>query len=215
MPTTRFVAFVCLGDSLTVGYQSPSLYGGYVETPYTDMLEPMARVRLQEMGLKGYEAFFINKGINGDSTDGMLGRFRTSVEAERPNYVIIWAGINDLYAGREPGQVMENLTRLYARTLETGSKPIACTLTPTEADDHMNSRIRELNALITEHCDEKGIRLVDLFSSLAGPDGRLNPPYSDDGVHLSPQGYAAVARTVFEEVVSFILEELAETSQGL
>jgi lysophospholipase L1-like esterase len=212
MPTTRFVAFVCLGDSLTVGYQSPSPYGGYVETPYTDMLEPMARVRLQELGLKGYEAVFINKGINGDSTDGMLGRFRTSVEAERPDYVIIWVGINDLYAGREPGQVMENLMRLYARALETGSKPIACTLTPTEADDHMNSRIRELNALMTEHCDGEGIRTVDLFMSLAGPDGRLNPLYSDDGVHLSHQGYGAVARTVFDEVVSFILEGLTETS---
>jgi acyl-CoA thioesterase-1 len=211
----KFVAFVCLGDSLTVGYQSPSHYGGYAETPYTDMLEPMARVRLQELGLKGYEAFFINKGINGDSTDGMLGRFRTSVEAERPDYVIIWAGINDLYAGREPKQVMRNLTRLYARTLDAGSRPIACTLTPTEADDHMNTRISELNALIAEYCDEKGIREVDLFSSLAGPDGRLSPVYSDDGVHLSPQGYAAVARTVFDEVVSFILEELAETSQGL
>jgi len=215
MPATRFVSFVCLGDSLTVGYQSPSPYGGYVETPYTDILEPMARVRLQELGLKGYEAFFINKRINGDSTDGMLGRFRTSVEAERPDYVIIWAGINDLYAGREPGQVMGNLVRLYAKAIETGSKPIACTLTPTEADDHMNTRIREFNALIAEHCDEKGIREVDLFSSLAGPDGRLSPVYSDDGVHLSSQGYAAVARTVFDEVVSFILGELAETSQGL
>jgi len=212
MPTSRFVAFVCLGDSLTVGYQSPSPYGSYVETPYTDMLEPMARARLQELGLKGYEAFFINKGINGDSTDGMLGRFRTSVEAERPDYVIIWAGINDLYAGREPRQVMGNLVRLYSRTLETGAEPIACTLTPTEADDRMNTRITELNAIIAKHCDGEGIRVVDLFSSLAGPDGRLTPVYSDDGVHLSHQGYAAVARTVFDEVVSFSLGELAETS---
>jgi acyl-CoA thioesterase-1 len=215
MPATRFTAFVCLGDSLTVGYQSPGPYGGYAETPYTDMLEPMVRARLQELGVKGYEAFFINKGINGDSTDGMLGRFRTSVEAERPSYVIIWAGINDLYAGREPRHVMENLKRLYAGTLETRAEPIACTLTPTEADDRMNTRIRMLNALITEHCDGEGFRMVDLFSSLAGPDGRLNPVYSNDGVHLSPQGYAAVAHTVFEEVISFIVEGLAETSQGL
>ena len=212
MPATRVVAFVCLGDSLTVGYRSPSPYGGYAETPYTDMLEPMARARLQELGLKGYETFFINKGINGDSTDGMLVRFRTSVEAERPDYVIVWAGINDLYAGREPVQVMETLMTLYARALDTGAKPIACTLTPTEADDSMNTRIGELNALMAERCDEKGIRMVDLFSSLSGPGGRLNPLYSDDGVHLSPQGYAAVARTMFDEVVSYILGELAETS---
>ncbi len=206
---------MCLGDSLTVGYHSPSHYGGYAETPYTEVLEAMARASLQELGLKGYEAFFINKGINGDSTDGMLGRFRTSVEAERPDYVIIWGGINDLYAGREPGRVMENLKRLYALTLGIQSKPIACTLTPTEADDRMNTRIGELNALMTEHSDSEGFMVVDLFSSLASPDGRLNPVYSDDGVHLSPRGYAAVARAVFDEVVRFILEGLAETSQDL
>jgi len=198
-----------------VGYQSPSPRGGYSETPYTDMLESMTRDRLQGLGLKGYEAFFINKGINGDSTDGMLGRFRTSVEAERPAYVVIWGGINDFYAGRLPGYVVENLKRLYERTLEIGAKPIACTLTPTEEDDRMNTRIRMLNSLITEHCDGEGFRVVDLFSSLAGPDGRLNPVYSNDGVHLSTQGYAAVAQTVYDEVVSFILWELAGTSQGL
>ena len=214
MPATRFLAFICLGDSLTVGYRSPGTHG-YAETPYTGMLEPMARSGLRALGLDGYEAFFINKGINGDSTDGMLGRFRTSVEAERPDYVIVWAGINDLYAGREPRRVMENLKRLYAKTLEIGAKPIACTLTPTEADDQMNTRIRTLNALITEHCDGEGLRVVDLFSSLAGPDGRLSPVYSDDGVHLSPQGYAAVARTVYDEVVYYVLRGLAENSQHL
>jgi len=196
MPATKFIAFICLGDSLTVGYR-PLGSHGYRGTPYTDTLEPMARARLQEHGLKGYEAFFINKGISGDSTDGMLGRFRIGVEAESPDYVIIWAGINDLYAGREPRHVMEKLKRLYAKTLEIGAGPIACTLTPTEADDQMNTRISTLNALIIEHCDGEGLRVVDLFSSLAGPDGRLSPVYSDDGVHLSPQGYAAVARTVY------------------
>ncbi|NIR00393.1 MAG: hypothetical protein GTN78_09370, partial [Gemmatimonadales bacterium] len=124
-------------------------------------------------------------------------------------------GINDLYAGIEPGRVMENLKRLYALTLGIQSKPIACTLTPTEADDRMNTRIGELNALMTEHSDSEGFMVVDLFSSLASPDGRLNPVYSDDGVHLSPRGYAAVARAVFDEVVRFILEGLAETSQDL
>jgi lysophospholipase L1-like esterase len=79
----------------------------------------------------------------------------------------------------------------------------------------MNTRIRMLNSLITGHCDGEGLRVVDLFSSLAGPDGRLNPVYSNDGVHLSTQGYAAVAQTVFDEVVSYILGELAQTSQGL
>ncbi|MBN2334242.1 hypothetical protein JXL21_01700, partial [Candidatus Bathyarchaeota archaeon] len=107
---------------------------------------------------------------------------------------------------------MENLRRLYARTTGIGAQPIACTLTPTEADDAMNARIRELNAQIAVHCDHEGIRVVDLYTALSGPGGGLSPVYSNDGVHLSPQGYAAVARTVFDEVVAFILEGLTGTS---
>jgi lysophospholipase L1-like esterase len=191
-----------------VGYQSPRPYGSYHEEPYTDYLASMTRVEIQKRGIEEMNIFFINKGINGDSTDGMLGRFRTSVEFEKPDYTIIWGGINDLFAGREPSLIMENLKELYKRTNEMGSISIACTLTPVEGSDLMNQKIRDLNKLIVNYCDLEGIRWVDLFSALVDCNGKLESRFSNDGAHLTSFGYQTVAQTIFEEVVTYILDEL-------
>jgi lysophospholipase L1-like esterase len=176
--------------------------------PYTDFLAALTRAELQRRSIKNMEIFFINKGINGDSTDGMLGRFKTSIESEKPDFTIIWAGINDLFGGRKPEQVMENLKRLYDKTKGIGSTPIACTLTPVESLDLINHMIKDLNNLIVNYCDIEGIRWVDLFSALVGCDGQLNSIFSIDGAHLTSSGYQTVARTIFDEVVSFTLDSL-------
>jgi lysophospholipase L1-like esterase len=191
-----------------VGYQSPRPYGSYQEEPYTDYLASMTRGEIQKRDIEEMNIFFINKGINGDSTDGMLGRFRTSVEFEKPDYTIIWGGINDLFAGREPSLIMENLKELYKRTNEIGSISIACTLTPVEGSDLMNQKIRDLNKLIVNYCDLEGIRWVDLFSALVDCNGKLESRFSNDGAHLTSFGYQTVAQTIFEEVVTYILDEV-------
>ena len=208
MSDFKFITFVCLGDSLTVGYQSPHPYGSYQEEPYTDYLASMTRGEIQKQSIEDMNIFFINKGINGDSTDGMLGRFRTSVEFEKPDYTIIWGGINDLFAGRKPSLIMENLKELYKRTNEIDSISIACTLIPVEGPDLMNQKIRDLNKLIVNYCDLEGIRWVDLFSALVDCNGKLESRFSNDGAHLTSIGYQTVAQTIFEEVVTYILDEL-------
>jgi lysophospholipase L1-like esterase len=171
----------------------------------------MTRAELQKKERDQVNAFFINKGINVDSTDGMLGRFTTSVELEKPDYTIIWAGINDLYGGRLPSDVLENLKRLYNKVNEIESIPIACTLAPVESPDFINQKIRELNQTIVDHCDLEGIRWVDLFSALVDCNGRLESRYSNDGAHLTSIGYQIVAQTIFEEAVSYILDDLDKT----
>jgi lysophospholipase L1-like esterase len=190
-----------------VGYQNPTPYGGYTETPYTDYLAAMTRAELQKRGIHNLNVFFINKGINGDSTDGMLGRFATSVEYEKPEYTIIWGGINDLFGGRQLLEILENLKKLYLRANEIESIPIACTLTPVEGPDFINQRIRELNQIITHHCDLEGIRWVDLFSALVSCIGKLESRFSNDGAHLTSFGYQMVAQTIYEEAVSYIVDE--------
>ncbi len=203
------VFFVALGDSLTVGFMSP-VPGRFwaVKLPYTMTLEALSRAYLKSQGKDHVEAYFINAGVNGDNTRGMLGRFESDVASERPEYVIVWAGINDLYAVSQPEQVMANLEALYRRAREIGAVPIACTLTPVTGPELMNQRIRDLNLLIAEHCEAEGIAWVDLFSTLVSCDGVLSEVYSNDGVHLSAEGYQTVAQTIFQESVGDILKRL-------
>jgi len=192
---------------LTAGFTSPAGYSGPRYHPYTVALEALIRRGLSQSC--GFRVVVVNKGVDGDSTDGMLERFGRSVVPEEPDYVMLWAGINDLYAGRGPQQIAGNIEELAERTVQVGAAPIHCAVTPVEGSPHLNERIRELNALIREHCEEKGFPYVDLYAATAGPDLRLDPRYSDDGVHLSREGYGVVVGAIYEEAVKGALIKLA------
>lgn len=192
---------------MTAGFMSPRGYSGPSYYPYTAVLEALMRGGLGA-GC-GFKVVVVNKGVNGDSTDGMLERFDRSVAREEPDYVILWAGINDLYAGASPEHVAGNIAELTERTRLMGAEPIVCAITPVEGSTHFNERVRALNAFISEHCEAEGLPYVDLYSATANPDQSLDTRYSDDGVHLSREGYTVVAHTLYREAVKGMLEKLA------
>ena len=207
MPRDGWVTFVALGDSMTAGFMSPRGYSEPSYYPYTAVLE--ARMRGGLGSGCGFSVVVVNKGVNGDSTGGMLERFDRSVSPEEPDYIIIWAGINDLYSGESPQRVVDNIAKLVDRTQLIGAGPVVCAVTPVEGSPHLNERIRALNSLIREHSEAEGYPYVDLHEATADPEGRLDPIYSDDGAHLSREGYIVVAETVYREAVKAILESLA------
>lgn len=193
MEKSHFI-IVALGDSLTVGYRFSDPYALDPRVPYSARLERMIRARLGVLG-RGIQAFVINGGINGDSTDGMLKRFEKDVALEKPDVVVVWAGMNDLGSGRSLDYILGNLRRLYVACRGIKAEPVACTLTPI---NHTSSLMRELNDMIRSNCTKEGITLVDLFSFLADDGGNLRSEYSDDGVHLTALGYGRVAEAVLE-----------------
>ena len=167
--------------------------------PYPAQLEALLRERLGER----VQAFVVNAGVNGDSTEGMLWRFGRVVEPERPDAVVVWVGINDLGAARGPEPVMTNLAKLYALCGKIGARPVACTLTPTR---RTSPNMIRLNDLIRAHASEKGLALADLFPAMADGDKNLKAEYSDDGVHLSLKGYGRVAETVLKALEPLLAE---------
>lgn len=209
----EFLVFVALGDSLTVGFQSPSpMAPNGVETPYTQWLENMVREKLRGMG-RNVNAFIVNAGVNGDTTDGMSRRFAKDIAAERPDYVIIWAGLNDLFAGRRPPEVFESIVELYERCHDIDASPIGCTLIPVEESDQVNEAIVALNGLIKGHCLEEGIPLVDLYGATTDASGKLRRALSNDGAHLTTEGYRLVAEIIYQDAVEDILVSLQENRE--
>lgn len=188
---------VALGDSLTAGYRTVDPYAIDPRVPYPAQLETLINGRLRGQT----RAFVINLGVNGDDTNGMLWRFSQTVVTEKPEIVVIWGGINDLGAAKDPEQVMENLTKLYDLCRETGATPVACTLTPTRLT---STKIRRLNELIRAYASEKDLVLVDLFYGLVDVEGNLRQEYSDDGVHLTQTGYRRIAEIVLGAIVPLI-----------
>ncbi len=207
---TRLV-FVALGDSLTRGYVPYRSTRPFRHSlPYTDALDNIVIV---EQGKKGYEnvdCVFINRGVDGDSTKGMLSRLTSELPALNPDYVIVWGGINDVFMGRQPAEVMETLRQTYQKTLEIGAIPIACTLTSVRGASPVVKQIQELNESIKAHSDLEGIMLADLYTATSDMEGRLLSWYSSDGAHLNMEGNRVIAATIYAEVVDGILDEYAK-----
>ncbi|MBS7619023.1 hypothetical protein KEJ21_00020 [Candidatus Bathyarchaeota archaeon] len=202
------IRFVALGDSLTVGFQAPSPFlPGSEEFPYTSLLEDIVENELQRRKLSSVEFSFINAGLLGDTTQTMLERFEVHVMPKNPDYVIIWGGINDLFTMKTPSTVFSNLMKIYVKSKETKIEPIACTLAPVLGYDEILPKIRELNAMIMEHCRNEGIKIVDLYSSLADDTGRLRESFSSDGVHLSNAGYKKVAYAIYYNLIEKMLDD--------
>ncbi len=192
----EFFVVAALGDSLTRGYRMRDPYAVDPRVPYPAQLEMLLRVRLG-----GRLVFVVNAGLNGDLTEGMIGRFGRDVADERPDVVVVWGGINDLGHSRMPERVMTNLARLYDMCGEIKATPIACTITPTS---HTSPNMMRLNEMIRAYASERGIILADLYPALADGEGNLRQKYSDDGAHLTTEGYRRVAEVVLEALTPIL-----------
>lgn len=200
------LTFVALGDSLTAGYvpYAPMNPMDHV-FPYTAYLDNAVIAEQSRRGWEHVHCTFVNRGVNGDSTKGMLSRFDSEIASLEPDYVIVWAGINDLFLGFPLDEIMGRLQQIYSKAREHGIEPVACTVTSITRESPVVARIVELNGLIRGYCTENHVPVVDLFKALSDRSGLLLENFSSDGVHLNADGNRRVADTVYSEVVEPIL----------
>ncbi len=214
------LVFVAFGDSLTVGYQSPILGNELPRpTPYTEFLKERIE-KLYNVDTAGApKVEFLNRGVVGELTDDMLGRFGRDVVRVEPGFVIILGGSNDLGWAVKPQSVAENLMEMYREAARQGISPIACTVPSVLGFDEGIPPRLVLNRLIKEYSAENGQVCVDLFTATCDPStGRLREECSNDGLHLSTRGYETMAETILNEALRDIvlghLEDAASSSGG-
>jgi lysophospholipase L1-like esterase len=200
---TRLITFVAFGDSLTVGFIPSRI----ATQPYSRFLKEIVDDSLKQLEKDSdVEVRFINRGVNGDLTSGMLVRFRKDVIQLNPQYVIILGGANDIGWDLPVEEIFLNLQRMYDMALENNVEPIACTVPSIIGwDEGLPQRVR-LNQSIKQYCSERGILFADLYSKTCDPKTkRLRSEHSSDGLHLNTLGYRKIAESIFEEVVKGLL----------
>jgi len=203
-PTKKLI--VAFGDSLTVGYQSPTEDEELPQAiPYTTFLSKKVEAFLRNRAA-GFGVDILNQGIVGELTDDMVDRFGRDVLRFRPDAVIILGGSNDLGWGMEPSSVAENLAGMYDQALKNRIRPVACTVPSVRGYDEGIKPRLQLNELIKRHSGALDVACVDLFTATADSTGRLRGKYSNDGLHLSSMGYEAMADAMFSEAVRGMIE---------
>lgn len=201
---TAVPLIICFGDSLTAGYQSPTpQHPSIRETPYGTFLQE---------ALEGIATVSVS-GVCGELTGEMTLRFRRDVLAHEPSFVIILGGTNDLGWDADPTEIMRNLVKLYESAQRAGVDPVAVTvpsLRPTgdlgggEGERWIRNHIvrrQSLNTMIEEYCISKNMCWVDLFKATCEPDSLLLASrFSNDGLHLTTEGYRELAGLLYYEV---------------
>lgn len=149
----------------------------------------------------------INRGISGDTTDGMLRRFEPHVLRHQPDRVVIMGGINDLSEGGQLDRVQHNLYHMYEQARECGITVVPAVCVHPDYDELLNNdwaaflsglrRLPEnLNLLaewIRSYAAENGCVCLDFAQEFEKYTSDGYCRYFSDGVHPNARGHAIMA----------------------
>ncbi|MGL5245580.1 MAG: GDSL-type esterase/lipase family protein [Sarcina sp.] len=166
---------VCIGDSLTTGY------GLTKENCWVSLLN------------KDTDTIkFINKGVNGDTSIGILSRFFSDVISYSPEKCIIMCGSNDLIINKSVNSIIDNITLMVKDCINNKVYPIILSPPKISRDlainfwsnnlnyDLINSKLSLLNDHLENFCKEKKLFFISLFNLIPSQNN-----YYTDGLHLS------------------------------
>jgi lysophospholipase L1-like esterase len=147
-----------------------------------------------------------NRGICGDTTDGILNRI-TNIVKSQPKKIFIMISINDLNQGREVKTILDNYkqildvfktqipeTKIYLQSV----LPVNKRFNKTE----INEKIVQLNAKLKDLAKEFSVQYIDLFSYFLDQNNELDVRYTLDGVHLNGEGYLLWKKIIEKDVVN-------------
>lgn len=160
---------------------------------------------------------FINRGINGQTTDQVLGRLSAHVASLSPQIVVVQVGVNDLgelvtfpYKTRNIiNNCKQNIQKIVDRlTKEVKATVILTTIFPTGESQSLrwleeaDRAIIEVNQFIKSL---KGDRVIILDSAalLADERGKVRQIYSRDLLHLNKQGYTMLNEELLKILANY------------
>lgn len=148
----------------------------------------------------GTKQVWINRGISGQTTPQMLGRFQQDVIELHPETVVILAGINDIAGNTGPESletIEANLRSMAMLAKAAHIRVVLCSVLPAarfpwrpEADPR--DEVAALNTWLKTYAGEQRFTFLNYFPALVGPDQGMRPEFAQDGIHPTDAGYAVM-----------------------
>lgn len=136
------------------------------------------------------DRFWLNQGISGDTTAGVLKRISTFAKT-RPNTIHVIVGINDLRKGKTDQEILGNLKKIMQKLRQEhpAAQIFVHSILPTRLAAIPSNRVRWLNYNIAALTKQESVNYLNLQPAFTDADGNLRRTLTTDGVHLNAQGY--------------------------
>jgi len=135
----------------------------------------------------------VNRGFGGSQLADSVNFAERIVIPYRPRQVVIYAGGNDINAGKQPEEVYGDFVALVTRIRTKLPRTYLAYISsaPNLKRWAQVEKVKRLNALIAAYCRRHGIAFIDVFPLMLGPDGHPKPDiFVEDGLHMNAKGYA-------------------------
>jgi lysophospholipase L1-like esterase len=196
------ITVVCLGDSTTAG---TPLFKSPIESPPAG--EGDEQSQFAYWLLRAHpEWLVLNRGVNGERSDEIERRFERDVIAHSPRVVVIIAGVNDVYQGRDAAEVIAHLRSMYDLARAAGISVVAGTIVPyNTATAAQNEQMRAVNAWIADEARrDSNVLAVDTRSAVAAADNPDRLAGSPDGLHPDIEGYRRMAEALEPAIARYL-----------
>ena len=135
-----------------------------------------------------------NMGFGGSTLEACVYYFKRVMKPFDPEYMVVYAGDNDLGDGKQPKTVLNFFEQLCSLIKESFSNTTVfyVSVKPSIARWNFDGRIRETNQLIRQSIETNHpqMRFIDLYNRMLNENGRPDRElYVEDGLHLSNKGY--------------------------
>ncbi len=131
-----------------------------------------------------------NRGIDGDTTSGVLARTRTAI-GQGPSAVVLLIGTNDVSLGVPLSTIAANVRSIVREILDQSPSTRVIVQSVMPRTPRRRRSLESLNSQLQTVAREEGADWLDLWPALQSPDGTLLPALTADHLHLNGHGYRA------------------------
>lgn len=158
-------------------------------------------------------AVVVNDGVPGESSTELRARFKPELAQWKPQFVVIYTGMNDAVNDRKFSSVealRANVQGMLDEARSAGATPLLVAIQSVDevrllqrhspdayGSRKPNDRIADRNAVLEELAVRDRVALVR-FDRVLQAAGGPNAHLSTDGVHLSADGYKLLAAAVWK-----------------
>ena len=189
----------CMGDSITYGFG----------------LEDDLTRRWTDLAANSTGDEWLNFGISGDTTSGMLVRIHTDIIPARPDVMLLLGGVNDIFNTSDSAFDIPKLNMIAMRRhLMRADIPIVlCTLLPTVTEDlehaawdytRDNERsyrsVEAYSVWLKAYAAAVDVPICDFRSGFFDADGNVRRDLFSDGLHPNAEGHRVMARIAAETI---------------